>query len=99
MPALPFNTPRREFGIYSWLALFQSQVRGLGCVRSMHKRQPVIDTQELRFEAADDLDKFMSLDKLEESFSDKRVKFVLEKGEIWIFRTVTLTLFADRFIL
>ena len=26
VPALPFDIPRREFGVYSWLALFQSQV-------------------------------------------------------------------------
>ena len=29
VPTLPLDTPRREFGIYSWLALFQSQARGL----------------------------------------------------------------------
>ena len=27
VPMLPLNIPRREFGVYSWLALFQSQVR------------------------------------------------------------------------
>ena len=32
VPALPFNVPRREFGVYSWLVLFQSQARGLGRV-------------------------------------------------------------------
>jgi len=32
----------------------------------------------LQFEAADDLRKFMSLDELEESFSDKRIKFAVE---------------------
>ena len=26
VPTLPLNVPRREFGVYSWLALFQSQV-------------------------------------------------------------------------
>ena len=31
-PMLPLNIPRRDFGVYSWLALFQSQVCGLGCV-------------------------------------------------------------------
>jgi len=41
-----------------------------------------VDVQELRFEAVDDLNKFMNLDELEESFSDKRVKFAVEKGEI-----------------
>jgi len=25
VPKLPFNIPRRGFGLYSWLALFQSQ--------------------------------------------------------------------------
>ena len=29
VPALPFNTPRREFGMYSWLTLFKFQARGL----------------------------------------------------------------------
>jgi len=38
--------------------------------------------QELRFEAAENLDKFMTLEKLEEEFSGKRVKFAVEKGEI-----------------
>jgi len=28
VPTLPLNIPRREFGVYSWLALFQSQARG-----------------------------------------------------------------------
>jgi len=32
VPALPFGVPRREFGIYSWLALLQSQACGLSCV-------------------------------------------------------------------
>ena len=32
VPTLPLNVPRREFGIYSWLALFQSQARGFGRV-------------------------------------------------------------------
>jgi len=31
VPRLPLDIPRREFGIYSWLALFRSQVRGLSC--------------------------------------------------------------------
>lgn len=26
VPTLPLNIPQREFGVYSWLALFQSQV-------------------------------------------------------------------------
>ena len=34
----------------------------------------VIGIQELRFEAADDLDKFMNLDELEGVFSGKRGK-------------------------
>ena len=33
VPTLPLNIPRRGFGVYSWLALFQSQVRGLSRVR------------------------------------------------------------------
>jgi len=41
-----------------------------------------IDVQELRFEAVGNLDRFMSLDELEERFSDKRVKFTAEKVEI-----------------
>jgi len=28
VPKLPLNIPRREFGIYSWLALLQSQACG-----------------------------------------------------------------------
>jgi len=28
VPTLPFDIPRREFGVYSWLALFQFQARG-----------------------------------------------------------------------
>jgi len=36
----------------------------------------------LQFEAGDDLGKFMSLGELEENLSDKRVKFVVEKGEV-----------------
>ena len=27
VPVLPLNIPRREFGVYSWLALFQAQAR------------------------------------------------------------------------
>lgn len=57
VPTLPLGIPRRGFGIYSWLALFQSQ--------------------ELRFEVADDLNKLMSLDELEEKLADKQVKFVV----------------------
>ena len=34
MPTLPLNVPRREFGVYSWLALFQAQVCGLSRVLS-----------------------------------------------------------------
>ena len=30
VPILPLGVPRREFGPYSWLALFQSQARGIG---------------------------------------------------------------------
>jgi len=33
VPTLPLDIPRREFGVYSWLALFQSQARGLSRVR------------------------------------------------------------------
>jgi len=36
----------------------------------------------LRFEAAGDLEKFMSLDELEEKFSEKRVGFVVDKSEV-----------------
>ena len=32
VPTLPLGIPRREFGVYSWLALFQSQVSGIGHV-------------------------------------------------------------------
>ena len=33
VPALPLGIPRREFGIYSWLALLQSRARGFSHVR------------------------------------------------------------------
>jgi len=29
VPTLPLDIPRREFGLYSWLALLQSQARGI----------------------------------------------------------------------
>jgi len=35
VPGLPFDIPRREFGVYSWLALFRSQVCGLSGVPCM----------------------------------------------------------------
>ena len=81
VPTLPFDIPRREFGVYSWLALFRSQVRQI-CSVSSPCRLTGSTFQELQFEAANDLDKFMSLGRLEERFSGKRVKFVVEKGEI-----------------
>ena len=31
VPILPLNIPRREFGVYSWVALLRSQARGLSC--------------------------------------------------------------------
>jgi len=34
VPTLPLNVPRREFRVYSWLALFQSQARGLSSIPS-----------------------------------------------------------------
>ena len=79
MPTLPLNVPRREFGVYSWLALFKSQACRLRCVTCTRANRSS-RIQELQFEvAADDLDKFMSLDELEDKFSDKWVKFVVEK--------------------
>ena len=78
VPTLPLNIPRREFGVYSWLALFKSQACGLSCVpRTRANRSLII--QELEFEATDELDKLMSLDELQNKFSDKRVKFVVER--------------------
>ena len=80
VPTLPLNIPRREFGVYSWLALFKSQACGHSWV--LHtKADRSLRFQELKFEAADDLDKFMSLDELEDKFSDKQVEFVVEEGE------------------
>jgi len=32
VPTLPLNIPRRDFGVYSWLALFWSRARGLSRV-------------------------------------------------------------------
>jgi len=56
-----------------------------------HSRLALFQSQGLQFEAADYLDKFVSLrDELEEGFSDKRVKFIFEKGGIWILRIVAL---------
>jgi len=34
VPTLPLNIPRRGFGVYSWLALLQSEVRVFSHVRS-----------------------------------------------------------------
>ena len=42
VPTLPFNIPRRAFGLYSWLALLQSQVRGLGRVPCISTNWPLI---------------------------------------------------------
>jgi len=80
VPTLPLNVPRREFGVYSWLALFKSQACGLSWVPHTSANQSLI-IQELEFEAANELDKLMSLDQLEDKFSDKRVEFVAKKGE------------------
>jgi len=46
---------------------------------------------------ADDIVKLMSLDELEERFSDKRVKFVAKKGEISASWIVVLTHFVPLF--
>ena len=48
----------------------------------MHKQQPDLFIQELRFEAVGDLDKFMRLEELEDRFSNKRVGFVVKKSEV-----------------
>ena len=80
MPTLPLNIPRREFGVYSWLALFKSQACGLSCVPHTGANRSLI-IQELEFETTDELDKLMSLNELEDKFSDNRVEFVVNKGE------------------
>ena len=49
---------------------------------SVRKCLPDVVIQELIFEAPDDLEKLMALEELEGFFSDKRVKFVVEKGEV-----------------
>jgi len=81
VPTLPLNIPRREFGVYSWLALFQAQVCGFSRVLSASVDRTMY-IQELQCEATDDLNKFMSLDELGETFSGKRVKFAVERGEV-----------------
>ena len=35
VPTLPFDLPRREFGVYSWLALLRSQARGFSRIPCM----------------------------------------------------------------
>jgi hypothetical protein len=75
VPTLPLNIPRRGFGVYSWLVLFQSQVRGFGPIERVNPA--LLDIQELRFEVAHDLDRSMSLEELEKRFSDKEIKFVV----------------------
>jgi len=43
VPTLPLNIPRREFGVYSWLTLFQSQVRGQSWLRLVTRaNQPFV---------------------------------------------------------
>jgi len=42
VPKLPLNIPRREFGVYSWLALFQSQAREFRRVPCIRANQPLI---------------------------------------------------------
>jgi len=68
VPALPPNISRREFGVVL--------LRSRGSVMFHAQGLTGIDIQELRFEAADDLNKCMSLDELEEKLSDKRIGFV-----------------------
>jgi len=41
VPRLPLNIPRREFGVYSWLALFQSQARALSRVPRTRTNRPL----------------------------------------------------------
>jgi hypothetical protein len=41
VPKLPLNIPRRGFGVYSWLALLQSQVRGLSRIQRAMADQPL----------------------------------------------------------
>ena len=79
VPTLPFDVPRREFGLYSWLALFQAQVWSGGRVQRAGTNL-AIGIQELQSEA-DNFEKFMSLDVLEEKYSNKRVEFVVGPGE------------------
>ena len=41
VPALPLGIPRREFGVYSWLALFQSQVCGFSRIQCTGANRPL----------------------------------------------------------
>jgi len=41
VPTLPLNIPRREFGVYSWLALIQAQVCGFSRVLSARVNRTV----------------------------------------------------------
>ena len=42
VPRLPFNVPRRGFGLYSWLALFQSEVRAPGLLKGSTNNPPLM---------------------------------------------------------
>jgi len=77
---LPFDISRRENSGYivGWRCFNpRSELFGRVIVQTGW-----FDVQELRFEVANELDKFVSLGRLEERFSGKFVKFVVEKGEI-----------------
>jgi len=95
VPTLPLDIPRREFGVYSWLALFRARVCGFS---RGPRAKADCDIQELGLEAVDDLDKFMSLDELEKKFSDRRVKFVKYEGGVLVFWITMLTPFSVLFL-
>lgn len=76
VPTLPLNIPRRGFGVYSWMALLQSQVQDSAMLSEQWLTRPLLN-QELRFEVANDLNKLMNLDELEKRLSDKQVRFVV----------------------
>lgn len=76
VPTLPLNIPRRGFGVYSWMALLQSQVQDSAMLSEQWLTRSLLN-QELRFEVANDLNKLMNLDELEKRLSDKQVRFVV----------------------
>jgi len=43
VPTLPLNIPRRGFGVYSWLALLQSQVQDSAVLSERWLTRPLLN--------------------------------------------------------